>query len=38
MHGNPLDTIDLVAANEEHITHLMVGGRFVKRPDAAQSL
>jgi imidazolonepropionase-like amidohydrolase len=30
--GNPLENIDLLAANGEHLTHIMTGGRFVKRP------
>jgi len=30
--GNPLANIDLLAANGRHLTHIMVNGRFVKRP------
>jgi imidazolonepropionase-like amidohydrolase len=32
--GNPLDNIDLLATNGDNITHIMVSGRFVKRPAA----
>jgi len=32
--GNPLETIELLAASGKHLTHIMVGGRFLKRPDA----
>jgi imidazolonepropionase-like amidohydrolase len=37
IEGNPLENIDLLAANGDHITHIMAGGHFVKRPPAAQS-
>lgn len=30
--GNPLSDIDLLAANGRHLTHIMVDGRFAKRP------
>jgi imidazolonepropionase-like amidohydrolase len=30
--GNPLENIELLAANGRHLTHIMVDGRFVKRP------
>jgi imidazolonepropionase-like amidohydrolase len=30
--GNPLENIDLLAAGGRHLTHIMTGGRFVKRP------
>lgn len=29
--GNPLENIDLLAANGLHLTHIMIDGRFVKR-------
>jgi imidazolonepropionase-like amidohydrolase len=32
MDGNPLSNIDLLAANGRHLTHIMLDGRFVKRP------
>jgi imidazolonepropionase-like amidohydrolase len=31
--GNPLDRIELLAANGRHLTHIMLKGAFVKRPD-----
>jgi imidazolonepropionase-like amidohydrolase len=37
IEGNPLENIDLLAANGDYITHIMVSGRLVKRPAAAQS-
>jgi imidazolonepropionase-like amidohydrolase len=30
--GDPLANIDLLAANGRHLTHIMLDGRFVKRP------
>lgn len=30
--GDPLQNVDLLAANGRHLTHIMVDGRFVKRP------
>jgi imidazolonepropionase-like amidohydrolase len=30
--GNPLDDIELLAANGKYLTHIMVNGRFVKQP------
>jgi imidazolonepropionase-like amidohydrolase len=30
--GNPLVDIEFLAANGRHLTHIMVDGRFVKRP------
>lgn len=30
--GNPLDKIELLAANGAHLTHIMLKGAFVKRP------
>lgn len=30
--GNPLTNIDVLAADGRHLTHIMVDGRFVKRP------
>jgi imidazolonepropionase-like amidohydrolase len=30
--GNPLRDINLLASNGEHITHIMIDGRFAKRP------
>jgi imidazolonepropionase-like amidohydrolase len=32
VEGNPLENIELLAANGRHLTHIMVDGRFVKRP------
>jgi imidazolonepropionase-like amidohydrolase len=32
VEGNPHEDIDLLAANGRHLTHIMVDGRFVKRP------
>lgn len=32
--GNPLANIDLLAADGRHLTHIMLDGRFVKRPAA----
>jgi imidazolonepropionase-like amidohydrolase len=29
--GNPLDKIELLAANGAHLTHIMLKGEFVKR-------
>lgn len=34
--GNPLEDIDLLAANGRHLSHIMVRGRFVKRQQAAR--
>jgi len=34
VNGNPLQNIDLLAANGRHLTHIMADGRFVKRLDA----
>ena len=31
--GDPLANIDLLASNGRHLTHIMLDGRFVKRPD-----
>jgi len=31
--GNPLNDITLLAANGRHLTHIMVDGRLVKRPE-----
>jgi len=33
VEGNPLENISLLAENGRHLTHIMVNGRFVKRPD-----
>jgi imidazolonepropionase-like amidohydrolase len=35
--GNPLEDIELLAANGRHLTHIMTAGRFVKRPAAAST-
>jgi len=35
--GNPLENIGLLAADGRHLTHIMLGGRFIKRP-AAESI
>jgi imidazolonepropionase-like amidohydrolase len=32
--GNPLEDINLLAANGRHLTHIMVDGHFVKRSDS----
>jgi imidazolonepropionase-like amidohydrolase len=32
--GDPLANIELLAAGGEHLTHIMIDGRFVKRPAA----
>jgi imidazolonepropionase-like amidohydrolase len=32
--GNPLENINLLASDGRHLTHIMVDGRFVKRPAA----
>jgi imidazolonepropionase-like amidohydrolase len=32
--GNPLNDINLVAENGHYLTHIMVDGRFVKRPES----
>ena len=33
VEGNPLENIDLLTANGRHLTHIMLNGRFVKRPE-----
>jgi imidazolonepropionase-like amidohydrolase len=30
--GNPLERIELLAANGAHLTHIMLNGQFAKRP------
>jgi imidazolonepropionase-like amidohydrolase len=32
VNGNPLEDINLLAANGRHLTHILVDGRFIKRP------
>ncbi|MGH7120167.1 MAG: hypothetical protein ACREFP_14455 [Acetobacteraceae bacterium] len=36
--GNPLEQIEVLAAGGHHLTHVMVDGALVKRPEACAAL